>query len=875
MSGHEASPRLERGHTLDRYTIIRCVGRGAMGEVYEAHDTALDRRVAVKILLCAPGDRQLQHSIAIREGQMLARVHHPNVVAVYDVGVSDDLAYIAMEFVEGEPLAGWAKSGVTAAQFRSLAVDLARGLVAIHGAGLIHRDVKPANILVDVDGRARLADLGVAKLRSEIVPEPTPTENTWVGTPGYWAPEVEAGEAATPASDVYSLCASLSAVLPDPPPPGLGGRLGALLEAGAASDPRDRPAAQAIVDALARDRRKWAPAILGGVALLAAGTVALRPTEPTLQQRLREEATQRMEQAWSEASGPSLDAWRRAAGDKDRWHRAAIASTLQARSEQWKDAWVAAGLEPEPERALQRDCLELAIARLTGLVEIAVGFEGPSDALQAWLVQTPAPDSCRTASPFRSGIGREGDAGPGSRLRDFRRVLAADAAVYTGDNESAQEIIDELGGGEHAAVAGQVAYLRALLAFRVGGSATDAITQYRESLVLAKAAGDQLLSARAATGLSRMLGFAGQHDEAIFVVRTALAELGPEPSAELPTVWLVDARARAEAAFGSQAGKAETRALLDELQDQVQPTSYAAALLHRASALLSPAQAEEHWLAVWDIAATQLGPAHDLTLDAWEDYLRLACARFTAVVCEEEYERYLALSEQRSVNQGPAVRLYTQALALANAGHQAAAWALVAEIREAAAVADKPAEKIIAGLGLLELAEGSTAVTGSDRLAVGAAAVELVTSLGVPQYTEGALVLFAALATSAGDEDRARAALVDLKAVPLPTGDPAAARSRDLAKRYVQARIDLRWGDAAVAVRGFESLVTDDEAGVSSTWVELTQLQTQLCHATQQSGMSARAREYCTTVGLNVALPQARRELAQVFAALGTLATTR
>jgi len=256
MAREDPPSALGRGQALGRYVIVDQVGRGAMGEVYRAHDTALDRMVAIKVLTCTLDDAPLRESITVREGQMLAKVAHPNVVAVYDVGVSDGWPFIALELVEGMPLSAWAdKHEPSPVDLERMLHRLAAGLQAIHDAGLIHRDIKPGNILVEDDGHPRLADLGVAKLLDDMSRDPEINAVTIVGTHGFMAPEVADGTAATPASDIYSLCSAIDRVMPDAKLDATARRLRELVERGMSSDPDARPTAQEI-HAVTRPRPK-------------------------------------------------------------------------------------------------------------------------------------------------------------------------------------------------------------------------------------------------------------------------------------------------------------------------------------------------------------------------------------------------------------------------------------------------------------------------------------------------------------------------------------------------------------------------------------------------------------------------------------------
>jgi serine/threonine protein kinase/tetratricopeptide (TPR) repeat protein len=158
---------LARGATIGRYVILGLVGRGGMGEVYAAYDPELDRKVAVKLLRAKPG-----HGLSmaegrqrtLREAQAIARLSHPNVVVVYDVGTFRDQVFIAMEFVEGNTVTYWVESQARSWQ-EVLRVFMAagRGLMAAHEKGLVHRDFKPDNVMVGKDSQVRVMDFGLAR----------------------------------------------------------------------------------------------------------------------------------------------------------------------------------------------------------------------------------------------------------------------------------------------------------------------------------------------------------------------------------------------------------------------------------------------------------------------------------------------------------------------------------------------------------------------------------------------------------------------------------------------------------------------------------------------------------------------------------------
>ena len=177
--------------------ILECVGHGRFGVVYRAFDATLEREVALKIL----GNRQQTSGSEIaHEGRMMARVHHPNVVTVFGAQVIDDEVGIWMQFVGGQTLAAELRTDgpFAADEIIRVGVDLCEALTAVHAVGLVHRDVKAANVMRDVTGRIVLGDFGTGQLIDDV-------RSGMAGTPLYLAPEVLAGAPATPQSDVYSL----------------------------------------------------------------------------------------------------------------------------------------------------------------------------------------------------------------------------------------------------------------------------------------------------------------------------------------------------------------------------------------------------------------------------------------------------------------------------------------------------------------------------------------------------------------------------------------------------------------------------------------------------------------------------------------------
>ncbi len=200
----EATAPLPAGTRLAHYEVIRVLGTGGMGTVYLAHDTALDREVAVKVLRPeVAGDAALRDRF-VREARAAARVSHPNLTHVYFVGEADGRPYFALEDCPGTPLEAAIRDKGPFPLERGLDVleQAARGLAAAHGAGVVHRDVKPSNLMVLPDGRVKVTDFGLAKSLSGDVGA---TAGRILGTPTYMSPEQVRGKPVDARTDIYLL----------------------------------------------------------------------------------------------------------------------------------------------------------------------------------------------------------------------------------------------------------------------------------------------------------------------------------------------------------------------------------------------------------------------------------------------------------------------------------------------------------------------------------------------------------------------------------------------------------------------------------------------------------------------------------------------
>ncbi|HEX9528230.1 MAG TPA: serine/threonine-protein kinase, partial [Streptosporangiaceae bacterium] len=205
----------------DRYRLCAIIGRGGMGAVWRARDEMLNRDVAVKEIVWPPqmdqAEREIARRRAVREAQLAARLRHPNVVGVYDIVEEDDRPSIVMELVPFRSLrdAVIEDGPMSPAQAARVGLSVLAALRAVHEAGVVHRDVKPANILLGPEGRVVLTDFGIAKAADS----PALTiSGVLLGSPSYLAPERARGGRASPASDLWALGASLYAAVEGRPP---------------------------------------------------------------------------------------------------------------------------------------------------------------------------------------------------------------------------------------------------------------------------------------------------------------------------------------------------------------------------------------------------------------------------------------------------------------------------------------------------------------------------------------------------------------------------------------------------------------------------------------------------------------------------------
>ncbi len=416
MAGQEtpAGPRL-----FGRYQVQRKLGSGGMSVVYAAYDPQLDRTVALKVLRPEVwvGREDDARARLLREAQAMARLSHPNVIAVFDAGTVGDETFIAAEFIDGGTARQWLKEEPRRwRDVLDLFVKAGRGLAAAHRAGIVHRDFKPDNVLVGKDGRVLVTDFGIARPAADAVldrPSATAfrgglaidlTRGAVVGTPAYMSPEQHSGQSVDARADVFSYCAALyeglygqkpfpgkgpdelafsssSGIVRDPPPgTDVPGRLHRVVLRGLSPRASDRYASmEELLLALDREaHRRWghwlAAAALVGVALLLAGIAGRRVYE---QRQCAREADAwhgiwddgrraSVQRAFAETGAPfAADAWRGVQARLDsyanRWSAMAKASCEATRVR---------GEQSNPDFELRRICLARRRLEVEQLVDL-------------------------------------------------------------------------------------------------------------------------------------------------------------------------------------------------------------------------------------------------------------------------------------------------------------------------------------------------------------------------------------------------------------------------------------------------------------------------------------------------------------------------
>jgi tetratricopeptide (TPR) repeat protein len=579
---------LERGETLGRYVVLDRIGAGGMGVVYAAYDPELDRKIALKLVRVASragigesdgGGRLL------REAQAMARLAHPNVITIHDVGRLDDEVFLAMEYVVGRSLTDWLRDtehdwpGIVAV-FRAAG----EGLAAAHRAGIVHRDFKPDNVLVGDDGRVRVLDFGLARRddRVETTPEPHSSgaaldddltrTGAVMGTPAYMSPEQHTGLAVDARTDQFSFCVALyEALLGERPFEGstptalainvIEGRLRdpasnhgipswlmAAVTRGLATDPADRFASMdellgALAPAPAPRRRPWLS--VGGFVGLAAAVLAyaLWPSDEVT-------VCAGAEDSLAEAWGPEVLHDTETAFQATRKTYATatfdqVRTRLDAYANKWKDGYVGAcratrihGTQSEAVLDLRMACLDGQKHRVAAITTVLREADERVVLNALDIVRAlPDPTECSDLAALESDL-----APPAPEIVDeveaLRTEVARVEAIHrAGRVSDAVRAADAMVEGarelDYAPVLAETLYT---LAFVIEDSPRMEETgpTLREAAEVAVASGDRRTYVRTLTLLVRIEGYRhADFESAEWLARLAEAEihaLGDSPA---------------------------------------------------------------------------------------------------------------------------------------------------------------------------------------------------------------------------------------------------------------------------------------------------------------------------------------------------------
>ncbi|MCY1064575.1 tetratricopeptide repeat protein [Nannocystis sp. RBIL2] len=509
---------LQPGARLGRYVVMSLLGAGGMGVVYAAHDPELGRPVALKLLRPHPaGPRRELEDRLRREAQAMARLSHPNVAAIHDVGQIGDRIFIAMELIRGQTLAAWLRAAPRARRDVLARFLLAgRGLAAAHAAGLVHRDFKPENVLVSDDGHVRVVDFGLARASgdepltitaasgtgSEQLADLTAT-GAVLGTPIYMAPEQHEGRPAEARSDQFSFCVALYTALYGQRPfagdtlesLALAVRDGRLTSAprdarvprrlrrallrGLSVAPADRfPTMDALLAALARDpwRRLGAAALLVGAGALAAGLVYAATAEPALCRGAARhlegvwdgERREQVTRALTSAGAPPA-AVARLAGSLDDY----AARWVAMRTEACEATWLH-GEQTEALLGLRTSCLDARLRELQALGERLAGADRPTAEQAVRAAQRLSDlEACADVEALTAPVRPPADPQTRQQVEALRARLAEakaawDAGRYRDGLAHARALIPEARALGYRPLLAEALYLEGLLADDLG-----------------------------------------------------------------------------------------------------------------------------------------------------------------------------------------------------------------------------------------------------------------------------------------------------------------------------------------------------------------------------------------------------------------------
>jgi tetratricopeptide (TPR) repeat protein/tRNA A-37 threonylcarbamoyl transferase component Bud32 len=474
---------------VGRFRILDTIGVGGMGRVYSAHDPTLDRTVAIKLLRRRGSLEKAAVARArlLREARAMAQIRHDNVVTVFDVGLHDDDVFLAMERVDGRDLRVWLREAPRSVpEILTAFVQAGRGLAAAHAGGVVHRDFKPTNVMVEHGGTVKVLDFGLAReiagdddvslhlesmsldgtapAGSSLVADlPDPSQDGLVvGTPKYMAPEQHLGEEATAASDQYAFCVAVwealagrapfvadeykrlvaaklkGRVSPPPASSRLPARIGQILARGMSTRAADRWPSMAmlcdVLEAVPRARRRRrAAAVLGtGVAMAIGLAATIAPTQP---QPCSDGAT-RLREVWATARTEAIADLAARAGEPAPLAWARTHGRLETFAASWQESYdeICGAITRDGSAAVDDpriDCLHRRLDELDAALRVLEDAD-----VRAWqsadtiAMAIAPPETC--ADPVAEGFDGPADPRVATEVEDLRRKLDWAAARMNG-----------------------------------------------------------------------------------------------------------------------------------------------------------------------------------------------------------------------------------------------------------------------------------------------------------------------------------------------------------------------------------------------------------------------------------------------------------
>jgi len=555
-----------RGSALGRYIVLNKLGGGGMGVVYAAYDPELDRRVALKLLRSDPAEGSKQEGARerlLREAQAMARLSHPNVISVHDVGTLGEQVFIAMELIDGRTLTRWLKEENRAPRrVLEVLIQAGKGLAAAHAGGLVHRDFKPDNVFVAKDGHVKVLDFGLARAaedlashaptippRLEAFGSSTPRvlearltrTGAFSGTPAYMAPEQFLGKTTDARTDQFSFCVALyealygerpfsgdsvealaqqvtSGKVKDPQKSRrVPGYLRPILRRGLRTNPDDRfPSMELLLRELGKDPRvlRRRALAVGGVALALAAVGTGYQQAAYRHSQLCKGAEQKLLGIWDEersraaeaaflATGASsaAEAFRETKKGLDRYARSWVNVQTDA-----CEATRLRGEQSEQLLDLRMECLSQRREELKALVDLFAAADAKlvQSSVQATQSLT-ALDGCSDSEALRAPIRPPADPGTRTKVEELQKDIGKVTALHHAGRYSvglplATKIVDQAKAIHYRSAEAQALYV--LGSFQIArGDYKSAEHSIKEAVLAAEAGRDDAVLGRAWTTL--------------------------------------------------------------------------------------------------------------------------------------------------------------------------------------------------------------------------------------------------------------------------------------------------------------------------------------------------------------------------------------